>query len=48
MLPPFRSVNTTIYFDTLVVEDSSPLITYAPAGAWIDTPNNDSLAAVSP
>jgi hypothetical protein len=28
----------------LTVEDSSPLITYAPGGSWIDTPSNDPLA----
>ncbi|KJA27892.1 hypothetical protein HYPSUDRAFT_51823 [Hypholoma sublateritium FD-334 SS-4] len=31
----------------MTVEDSSPLIAYAPAGAWIDTPNNDPLATKS-
>lgn len=35
-------------FESLViVEDSSPLITYAPAGSWTDTPSNDPLATVS-
>ncbi|KAF8973071.1 hypothetical protein BDZ97DRAFT_1912656 [Flammula alnicola] len=29
----------------MTVEDSSPLITYAPTGSWIDTPANDALAA---
>jgi len=28
----------------LTVEDSSPLITYSPAGSWIDTPTNDPFA----
>ncbi|KAF8801427.1 hypothetical protein BYT27DRAFT_7341929 [Phlegmacium glaucopus] len=28
----------------LAVEDSSPLITYSPAGSWIDTPAGDVLA----
>ncbi|KAF8813846.1 hypothetical protein BYT27DRAFT_7180614 [Phlegmacium glaucopus] len=28
----------------LTVEDSSPLITYSPAGSWIDTPADDVLA----
>jgi len=29
----------------VTVEDSSPLIVYAPTGAWIDTPANDPLAS---
>ncbi|KDR75159.1 hypothetical protein GALMADRAFT_249097 [Galerina marginata CBS 339.88] len=29
----------------ITVEDSSPLITYAPAGSWTDTPADDPLAA---
>jgi len=29
----------------LTVEDSSPLISYSPAGSWIDTPAGDALAA---
>ncbi|KAF9478820.1 hypothetical protein BDN70DRAFT_879533 [Pholiota conissans] len=29
----------------ITVEDSSPLITYFPAGSWIDTPTNDQLAS---
>ncbi|KAF8197847.1 hypothetical protein BJ912DRAFT_1076102 [Pholiota molesta] len=29
----------------MTVEDSSPLITYSPAGSWIDTPTNDPLAS---
>ncbi|KAF8904427.1 hypothetical protein CPB84DRAFT_1773014 [Gymnopilus junonius] len=29
----------------VTVEDSSPLIVYAPAGAWMDTPANDPLAS---
>lgn len=28
------------------VEDSSPLISYAPAGAWTDSPRDDTLLAV--
>lgn len=27
----------------LTVEDSSPLISYSPAGAWVDSPSNDTL-----
>ena len=27
----------------LIVDDSSPLISYSPAGAWVDTPDGDSL-----
>jgi hypothetical protein len=27
----------------LTVEDSSPLISYLPAGAWVDSPSNDTL-----
>ncbi|PPQ87445.1 hypothetical protein CVT25_008181 [Psilocybe cyanescens] len=29
----------------MTVEDSSPLITYAPAASWTDTPSNDPLAS---
>ncbi|KAF9501918.1 hypothetical protein BDN71DRAFT_1438657 [Pleurotus eryngii] len=29
----------------ITLEDHSPLITYAPTGAWTDTPANDSLAS---
>ncbi|KAJ4483177.1 hypothetical protein J3R30DRAFT_3697952 [Lentinula aciculospora] len=29
----------------LTVEDSSPLISYSPAGAWSDSPSNDTLLA---
>ncbi|KAH9485090.1 A type blood alpha-D-galactosamine galactosaminidase [Psilocybe cubensis] len=29
----------------MTVEDSSPLITYLPAGSWTDTPSNDPLAS---
>lgn len=32
--------------ETLLVEDHSPLVTYTPAGAWTDTPANDSLTSV--
>lgn len=32
---------------TLTVEDSSPLITYAPAGSWSDSPNDPLLSAYS-
>lgn len=29
------------------VEDSSPLISYSPSGAWIDDPEGDTLVSVS-
>jgi len=32
-------------FDLRLVEDSSPLISYAPDGAWTDTPSTDALVA---
>lgn len=47
VLLPLCSVKARFDLDTPIVEDSSPLIDYAPAGAWIDTPNTDPLAAVS-
>lgn len=31
-----------------LVEDSSPMISYNPQGAWVDTPENDSFSVVRP
>lgn len=43
LLPTFEE---NINHDFLV-EDSSPLITYSPAGSWVDSPTNDLLATVN-
>jgi hypothetical protein len=37
-----------ICFSSDSADDSSPLISYSPAGAWTDSPSNDSSAPVRP
>lgn len=37
-----------ILFSLDLADDISPLISYSPAGAWTDSPSNDSSAPVRP
>lgn len=34
-----------LWLTHLAVDDSSPLLSYSPAGAWIDTPDNDPVVS---
>ena len=46
-LVPLLSNSRALIKIAMKVEDSSPFFLYSPAGAWTDTPTNDSLTSVT-